>query len=57
MFNLSIKKHTMKLRKKEKFSVTKAKTTRLKKSAIPYMEKVLNKHFSDQEKEKNTLDY
>ena len=39
----------MKLRKKKKFKETKFKTSRLKNSSIPYMEKFINKHYEDKE--------
>ena len=42
MFPLNEHKHRMKTRHKEKFKVFKAKTERLKKSAIIYMQNLLN---------------
>ena len=55
MFQKNIKEHKMKLRNKEEFKETKTKTKRLKKSAIPYMERILNKHFQDKEKIMNMI--
>ena len=42
LFPLNLKKHSMKTKKFEKFKVKHANTTRLQKSAIPYMQKLLN---------------
>ena len=42
MFPLNEKLHDMKMRREAKFTVKYAKTERLKKSAIPYMQKLLN---------------
>ena len=42
MFPLRITKHSMKMREEEKYFVQHAKTERLKKSAIPYMQRLLN---------------
>ena len=42
MFPLNEKLHDMNMRREEKFTVQYAKTERLKKSAIPYMQKLLN---------------
>ena len=50
MFKPNIKRHHMKTRQKEKFKKTYAKSERLKRSAIPTMEKLLNKHNEDKEK-------
>ena len=38
--------HLVETRHPEKFTVTKAKTDRLGKSAIPYMQKLLNSHWN-----------
>ena len=50
MFPLRIKEHHMETREEEKYIVQHANTERLKKSSIPYMQKLLNKH---EEEEKN----
>ena len=42
MFPLANKKHSMNTRITEKFKVNKAKTERYRKSAIPYMQNLLN---------------
>ena len=42
MFPLRITKHCMKMREEEKYFVQHAKNERLKKSAIPYMQRLLN---------------
>ena len=42
LFPLNLKKHPMKTKKCEKFKVKHANTTRLQKSAIPFMQKLLN---------------
>ena len=42
MFKRNTKKHNMKLRNREKFKVTHAKTVRMNKSTIPYLQKLLN---------------
>ena len=42
MFPLNDKLHDMNMRREEKFTLQYAKTERLKKSAIPYMQKLLN---------------
>ena len=42
MFKIHTKKHKMKLRSTAKYKNTNAKTVRMKKSAIPYMENLLN---------------
>ena len=51
MFKINIQQSQMNLRKKKKLKETKAKTSRLKNSSIPYMEKLINKHFEDKERE------
>ena len=42
MFKVNKKQHIMKLRTTTKYKTTRTKTERLKRSAIPYMEKILN---------------
>ena len=42
IFPLGNKKHSMNTRLKEKFKVNKANTERYRKSAIPYMQNLLN---------------
>ena len=42
MFPIKERKHNMKIRNKEKYKVQRAKTERLKKSAIIEMQKLLN---------------
>ena len=44
MFPLNFSKHKMKLRKTNKFEVSKQRTRRYEKSAIPYMQELLNNH-------------
>ena len=43
-FPLRVKDHPMEIREEEKFVVFHANTERLKKSAIPYMQRLLNKN-------------
>ena len=47
MFKQNIKKHKMKVRKKEKYLVISARTVRLQKSAIYTMTKHMNKKHED----------
>ena len=47
MFKLNTKHHNMNLRITEKYKTTKAKTERFKRSAIPYMVRLLNKNHQD----------
>ena len=51
MFKINIQQSQMKLRKKKKLKETNAKTSRLKISSIPYMEKLINKYFENKESE------
>ena len=51
MFPLKKNKHTMKIRYERKYQTRKIKTTRLKKSSIPYMTKLLN----DENKKKTEI--
>ena len=51
MFPLSRKKHHMEKRGNEKYLVTKSFTERHKRSALPYMKKMLN----DKEKQKQKI--
>ena len=51
MFPLNIRKHGMKLRKSTTYKINKQNTKRLKKSALPYMRKLLN----DENEKKETL--
>ena len=44
MFPVRIKDHQMEIRNEEKFLVQHANTERLKNSAIPYMQRLLNKY-------------
>ena len=44
LFPLAQKKHGMSTRTQQKFQVYKAKSERYKKSAIPYMQKLLNEN-------------
>ena len=44
MFPIREKEHEMKTREDEKFIAEHAHTERLKKSSIPYMQRMLNKH-------------
>ena len=50
MFTKHTKNHKMKLRNTETFKITLAKTKRLKNSAIPYMQRILNKEKKHQTK-------
>ena len=43
MFELKDDKHIMELRKNEKYKVNHANTERYKQSAVPYMQRLLNK--------------
>ena len=53
MFPLRIKDHPMEIREEEKFVVHRANTERLKKSAIPYMQRLLNKNEAAKTVEEN----
>ena len=44
MFPLRVKDHPMEIREEEMFLLYHANTERLKKSAIPYMQRLLNKN-------------
>ena len=44
-----MKKHKMTLRNTKMFKETNAKTNRLQTSAIPYMQKILNKQYKKQQ--------
>ena len=44
MFPLNFSKHKMKLRKTNKFKISKQRTKRYQKSAIPYMQELLNNY-------------
>ena len=45
LFPLNDSKHKMKKRKERKFKTNKQNTKRLKKSALPYMRKLLNNEY------------
>ena len=45
--------HNMKLRHTEKYIVNNAFTSRYQESAVPYMQKLLNKHNREQEAQEN----
>ena len=47
LFEHKEKHHEMKLRHSEHFEVTHVKTQRYKNSAVPYMQKLLNKHYQE----------
>ena len=49
LFEHKEKHHEMKLRHSEQFEVTHVKTQRYKNSAVPYMQKLLNKHYQQKE--------
>ena len=49
MFKTHTKQHHMNTRKKTKYKITHAKTARLKRSAIPFMEELLNKEHEDKQ--------
>ena len=51
MFKINTNKSHIKLRNKKKLIETKNKTSRLKNSSIPYMEKLINQHYKDKESE------
>ena len=53
MFPLRVKDHQMEIREEEKFVVCHANTERLKKSAIPYMQRLLNKNEAVKNVEEN----
>ena len=46
MFPLNEVDHTMEMRDREKYLVQQARTGRLAKSSIPYLQRLLNKHSS-----------
>jgi hypothetical protein len=50
LFPLNISKHAMKKRKQKKYKTNKQNTNRLKKSALPYMRKLLNDEYDRKEK-------
>ena len=50
LFPLNISKHVMKMRKQKKYKTNKQNTNRLKKSALPYMRKLLNDEYDRNEK-------
>ena len=52
MFPLRISEHEMKKRDKEKFFVQHAKTERLRKCALPYMQRLLNNYKEEQWKQR-----
>ena len=49
MFKTHTKEHHMNTRKNKKYKITHAKTARLKRSAIPFMEELLNKEHEDKQ--------
>ena len=49
MFQPEEKNHNMQMRKKEKVKVQYASKERLKVSALPYMQRLVNKHFHEKE--------
>ena len=53
MFPKNITKHTMKKRKTQRFKTRLAKTKRFKKSAIPYMVRLLNKDYENRKLKMN----
>ena len=50
LFPLNISKHAMKKRKQKKYKTNKQNTNRLKKSALPYMRKLLNDEYDRKQK-------
>ena len=46
----------MKLKNTDKFKITFARTERLKKSSIPYMKRLLNKHYKQKIKTGSPMD-
>ena len=50
LFPLNTSKHGMKMRKVEKYETNKQNTNRLKKSALPYMRKLLNEEYNRKQK-------
>ena len=52
MFPERVKSHNMEIRQEEKYYVQHAKTDRLKNSAIPYMQRLLNNQQNRERKRK-----
>ena len=50
LFPLKMSKHKMKIRKQKKYKTNKQNTNRLKKSALPYMRKLLNDEYEKKQK-------
>ena len=55
LFPLNNAKHLMKKRNPEKYSVTNANTERYRKSAVPFMQRLLNDDFARQKKDLKCL--
>ena len=53
LFKLRTKEHDMELRTEEKYQVTKARTERLNKSSIPYMQRLLNRNHKEEQTKKD----
>ena len=53
MFPVRIKQHSMEIRDQEKYEVNHANTERMKKSSIPYMQRLLNKNVRGNNVEEN----
>ena len=53
LFPLNENEHSMDTRHKEKYQVTKARTERLNKSSIPYMQRLLDINHSEEQKKKD----
>jgi hypothetical protein len=50
LFPLNTSKHGMEMRKVKKYKTNKQNTNRLKKSALPYMRKLLNEEYNRKQK-------
>ena len=53
LFKLRTKEHDMELRAEERYQVTKARTERLNKSSIPYMQRLLNQNHKEEQQKKD----
>ena len=53
LFPVRIKQHSMEIRDQEKYEVNHANTERMKKSSIPYMQRLLNKNVRGNNVEEN----
>ena len=55
LFPINHPEHLMKKRNQEKYVVTKANTERYRKSAVPFLQRLLNEDYSKQKKDLNCM--